>query len=134
MVDRSTPEYLKNVRHVFPLKALTAAHNEMVFQECTEEKVVIKGKNTICGSHSQNASAQALITVQTSEKHREIHGLLCELKVGVGLMYAVSCNLQTSDGLINGAECQMKKIEYRQGTELPAVLWVKFADETIGRQ
>ncbi len=72
--------------------------------------------------------------MQTSEKHRVIHGLLHEVKVGVGLMYAVSCNLQTSDGLINGAECKMKKIEYRQGAELPAVLWVKFGDATIGRQ
>ena len=134
VVSKSSPDYKKNIRHVYPLTISTRLHNETIFSECQEEKVVIPARNTITGNRSETAKARALLTVQTSEKHNVIHGLHRELHIAVSLMYAVSCNLEMTDGLINGAECQMMKIEYKAPSQQPAILWVHFNDASIGMQ
>ena len=47
----------------------------------------------------------------------------------------MSCNLSTVDGLINGAVCTMKHIDYTNGknNNIPSTLWVQFEDEDIGK-
>ena len=47
----------------------------------------------------------------------------------------MSCNLSTVDGLINGAVCTMKHIDYTNSKDnnIPSTLWVQFEDEDIGK-
>ena len=64
------------------------------------------------------------------------NGLLRTLNAAVGLVYTTSVNIKTDDGLINGATCVLKKIDFflRNDNNIPSILWVSFVDETIGQQ
>ena len=77
---------------------------------------------------------KALAMVQTGNKYSEIYGLRRKICVAVGLIYSISCNLWTEDGLINGATCILKKIQKMENISeaLPKILWVQFSDNMIG--
>ena len=62
--------------------------------------------------------------------------LLRTLNAAVGLVYTISVNIKTDNGLINGATCTLKKIHFlqRNDNNIPSILWVSFDDETIGQQ
>ena len=50
-------------------------------------------------------------------------------------MYITSVNIKTDDGLINGAPCILKKIQFIQrNNDIPSILWVLFDGKMIGRQ
>ena len=78
----------------------------------------------------------ALATVQAGSTFSEIYGLRRKLCVAIGLIYSISCNLNTEDGLINGATCTLKKIQKMENVSeaLPKILWVEFEDKMIGRR
>ena len=56
------------------------------------------------------------------------------MSIAVDLIYCISCNLYTEDGLINGATCTLKKIQKMENISeaLPKILWVEFTDNIIG--
>ena len=58
------------------------------------------------------------------------------MKASVGLGYIISINIKTDDGLINGATCILKKMQFleRKENNIPSILWVHFDDDTIGKQ
>ena len=73
--------------------------------------------------------------MKTSKKYIEKHGLLRKLNAEIGLAYITSVNIKTDDGLINGAPCILKKIQFIQrNNDIPSILWVLFDDKMIGRQ
>ena len=74
--------------------------------------------------------------IKTQAKYKLISGLRRNLKLEVNCVYAISCNVNTHDGLINGAICTLKYVEYinQQTTIRPSVLWVHFSDTTVGTQ
>ena len=76
----------------------------------------------------------ALAMVQTGKKYCDIYGLRRQLSIAVDLIYCISCNLYTEDGLINGATCTLKKIQKMENISeaLPKILWVEFTDNVIG--
>ena len=63
-----------------------------------------------------------------------ISGLLRKLDAAVNSVYIVSCNLSTVDGLINGAICTLKYIDFTHSVKenIPSTLWVQFEDDTVG--
>ena len=69
--------------------------------------------------------------VKTSKQYIEKHGLLRKLNAA----YITSVNIKTDDGLINGATCILKKIQFIQrNNDIPSIMWMLFDDKTIGRQ
>ena len=72
--------------------------------------------------------------MKTSKEYIEKHGLLRKLNVAFGLAHITSVNIKTDDGLINGAPCILKKIQFVQRDDIPSILWVLFNDKMIGRQ
>ena len=74
--------------------------------------------------------------IKTLAKCELISGLHRNLKLAVNCLYAISCNVSTHDGLINGAICTLKYVEYinQQITVRPSILWVHFSDMTVGTQ
>ena len=72
--------------------------------------------------------------IRTQAKYELISGLHRNLKLVVNCVYVISCNVNTHDGLINGAICTLKYVEYinQQTTVRPIILWVHFSDTTVG--
>ena len=56
--------------------------------------------------------------------------------MAVGCNYAISSNVDTEDGLTNGAVCIMRYIDYRNTPthEVLSILWVEFTDNAIGHK
>ena len=78
--------------------------------------------------------------VKAGAKYADTNGLLHVLPAALELFYAVTVNINTTDGLINGAPCTLKKIQYlnqaicTNPTYRPNILWVLFEDSQIGQQ
>ena len=47
--------------------------------------------------------------VKAGTKYEDTNGLLCILPAALELLYTVTVNINTTDGLINGAPCTLKK-------------------------
>ena len=104
-------------------------HNEAIDASADSEKMAIHAYDFIAGNPSDEAKQKCKILVKTSKKYIEKHGSLRKLNSAVGLAYITSINIKTDDGLINGAPCTLKKIQF-----IPSILWVLFDDKMIGRQ
>ena len=60
-------------------------------------------------------------------------GLQYMFTVVVGMIYDLTVNLDTEDGLTNGASCVVKFVEYKQaGIDRPSIIWVMFNDKHTG--
>ena len=53
--------------------------------------------------------------------------------MAVSLRYHITVNVDVEDGITNGADCVLKKIQYSQeNRKVPKILWVQFDDNRIG--
>ena len=66
-----------------------------------------------------------MYALRTQKEYLHISGLLRKLDAAVNSVYIVSCNLSTADGLINGAICTLKYIDFTQCEE-------KYSKYTMG--
>ena len=134
IVTKSDTQYDKTVRHIFPLKIPTELHNEEIFNKCTSEKLTIHAIDKITQNINKDQMMKALAMAQTGQKYTEIYGLRRVLSIAIGLVYSISCNIYTEDGLINGASCTLRNIQKMTNPTdaLPKILWVEFSDKKIG--
>ena len=134
IVSKTDPTYDITVRHVFPLRIPTDLHNEQIFNTAKSEKMTIQAIDKITQNINKDDMLKALAMVQKGDKYAEIYGLRRLLPIAVGLVYSISCNLFTEDGLINGATCILRKIQKMTHVSeaLPKILWVEFSDNNIG--
>ena len=48
--------------------------------------------------------------------------------------YDLTTNVSVVDGITNGAECIIKKVDYRvPGSTRPSIIWVLFQEEYVGK-
>ncbi|XP_037825564.1 uncharacterized protein LOC119613607 [Lucilia sericata] len=64
-------------------------------------------------------------------KTSETQGLRYDLKLKTTAKYMVTVNINTSDGLVNGATGQLMQIDF-DNNHKPFTLWIKFSDTSIG--
>ena len=135
-IEKNDPNYDMNVRHIFPLRKPTDEHNDKIFTSAKTEKITIQAIDKITQNVNRQDMLNALATVQGGPTFFEIYGLRRKLCVAIGLIYSISCNLYTEDGLINGATCTLQKIQKMENVSdaLPKILWVQFEDNMIGRR
>ena len=137
IVKETDSHYLPEAHHFFPLKTTARNHNEAVYTSADSEKMAIHAYNfniPTAGNPSDEAKQKCKIHVKTSKEYIEKHGLLRKLNAAVGLANIMSVNIKTDDGLINGAPCILKKIQFMQrNSVIPSILWVLFDDKMIGR-
>ncbi|XP_053388707.1 uncharacterized protein LOC128551815 [Mercenaria mercenaria] len=97
-------------------KVLIPCHDSVVFPKLSNEK--------------QKEAIQRLPT--DPNKTANLH---CQLLVVVGMIYDLTVNVDTEDGLANGASCNVKHLEYKQvETNRPSVIWVQFDEANVGNE
>ena len=136
IVDKNSTKYNPYVRHIYPLQNATDKHNEEIFHKAKEYKDIVESQDFLIGTHSHEELTKCLMKIKTQAKYELISGLHRNLKLAVSCVYAISCDVNTHDGLINGAICTLKYVEYinQQTTVRPSILWVYFSDMTVGTQ
>ena len=110
--------------------------NEETFDKAKEYKEIVESQDFLIGTLSYEELAKCLMKIKTQAKYELISGQHRNLKLAVNYVYAISCNVNTDDRLINGAVCTLKYVEYinQQTTVRPSILLVHFWDMTVGTQ
>ena len=124
---------LLSVPHLYPTNPQVDDHNRILYDTSTSEKSEISAHDEVIGDFSAEVKEQ--IRQRIPDDTSKTAGLMSKLPVCVGLRYETTCNLKTEDGIVNGASCILKKIEYRiTGSKVPSILWVQFDRATAGLQ
>ena len=63
---------------------------------------------------------------------RKTKQLQHELHIALGLKYETVLNVNTEDGLTNGASCIVKCVQVPPDKKARGVIWVQFEDNDIG--
>ena len=126
-VSFNSNQYKQHVRHFFALRKQCQEHNDTIYNIAKTEKQVIKSHDVVLNVKTSQQE-KYLTIAQHSKLHNDQKGLLYILHVAVDLIFILTMNLKTDDGLINGTLCILKCIQYLR-TEFPnklSILWVLF--------
>jgi hypothetical protein len=67
-----------------------------------------------------------------SPKMSDTANLMTKLPLAVNCMYHVIVNVDVDDGIVNGADCIVKKFQFLTNSKIPSIVWVEFDDKTVG--
>lgn len=102
----------------------------------------MKGKETVCVAsdimkgHGSNLAKRQLTSGIEKRKMHQTMGLQKEMSLKTGAMYMMTYNVNTEDGLCNGATGTLKQIDFgsnEKNEKKPLRLWIKFHDESVGQ-
>ena len=133
MISSDEKGYPYQHTHLFTTNASVNAFNSEIMLRAKTPIRRIRAKDTVIGSAPLAMKKKISENFQTSKQVRQ---LLNVLEVTENVCYDLTLNLDTSDGLINGASCTVMNIQVTCDTlEVFAsgIIWVKFCDPQIGR-
>lgn len=126
--------YPKNAPHLFTTNKQVDKFNSDIFDQTLSTKIKVPALDTVIGDMPANVKTrlvQSLLHVSTSNTA----GLMTDVPIAVGMPYEITANLNITDGLVNGACCHVRKIEYKQqNTDRPSIIWVEFEDDSTGKE
>ena len=105
-------------------------HNHDIFHKSTNEKVEIKAIDIVLGDLSHELKGR--LKKQIPNDPSKTMGLYSICSVLKDAKYDLTTNVSVIDGMTNGAECIIKKVDYRVPRSLrPSIIWVLFQEEHI---
>ena len=136
-IEENDANYPYDALHMFATNKEVDTFNETVHNRTCTEKAIVVAKSAVVGDVTPTVKLKTMENLTNAEKykkHSNTEGLMTELKLAIDLHYDCTVNLDVEDGLTNGATCVLKKIEYKTGFPQPAILWVQFVDNNVGKQ
>ena len=136
IISPTDADYPHDAPHLFRTNAEVRTFNSRAFVMANTEKAQVKAISTVTGNVSKSVRDKVLAHLANDKKyqnHLETGGLCTTLDLAVGLHYDCTVNLDVEDGLTNGATCVLERIEYKEDIKVPAILWVRFLDNKVGR-
>ena len=133
-VKSTDDNYDKNAPHLFAENYFMHVFNDEIIRNIATEKVEIPCNDTLISPKlSKQNQEDALKKIPTdSNKTANLH---CSVTVVVNMIYDLTVNINTEDGLANGASGVVKFIEYKQReTNRPSIIWVQFDDLNAGME
>ncbi len=126
------PDYPINSTHLFSTNIAVDQHNHDIFHKSTNEKIAIKAIDIVLGDLSDELKER--LKKQISNDPSKTMGLYSVCSILKDAKYDLTTNVSVVDGMTNGAECIIKKIDYRvPGSSRPSIIWVLFQEEHIGK-
>ena len=105
-------------------------HNNSIYQATNTAKAENEATDIIIGDVTFEVAEQ--IKAKAPTKAGDSMGLAKYFKTKVSLKNDMTVNLDVEDGLVNGAVCVTKPIDYSPATGKPHTIWVQFDDQEIG--
>jgi endonuclease/exonuclease/phosphatase (EEP) superfamily protein YafD len=125
------PDYPINSTHLFGTNMAVDQHNHDIFHKSTNEKVEIKAIDIVLGDLSDELKEK--VKKQIPNDPSKTMGLYSVCSILKDAKYDLTTNVSVVDGMTNGAECVIKKVDYRlPGSSRPSIIWVSFQEEHIG--
>lgn len=132
-VKSTDDNYQKNAPHLFAENYFMHNFNDEIIRNNTTEKVAIPCNDTLISPKlSKQKQYDAVKKLPTDpNKTANLH---CSVTVVVDMIYDLTVNINTEDGLANGASGVVKFIEYKQETNRPSIIWIQFDDQKAGME
>ena len=119
--------------HLFATNKAVDYHNSAIFDACENQKCHIKAIDIVVGDMPDNLKEKILRKIPNEPS--KTMGLHSVIRIAVYLPYDITANVSVTDGMTNGVECRIMKIDYRvTGSQRPSILWVLFPDQSIGSE
>ncbi|XP_075170221.1 uncharacterized protein LOC142242518 [Haematobia irritans] len=132
-IVNSTTDIPCNAIHLFWSNEEASNYNNAKLNQIQTEAFSSKAVD-IVKSDSMSIEQKIRILQNVAKlKTSETQGLCHELTLKVSAKYMMTININTADGLVNGASGILKSIDFEQGSQIPKTLWVLFSDENVGR-
>ena len=131
-VKSSDPNYPSTATHLFATYASVDTFNEKVIKGLKTQKVTVKAFDVVLGDFSSAVKKTIISTLPANPSNTA--NLSVEVELAVDMKYDFTVNVDVTDGLVNGASCEVRMIENRQRdrTSRPSIVWVKFDEDRIG--
>ena len=133
VIDPFSSDYPHNAVHLFTNNDRVDAHNELTLKSSSDDIYEVRAKDRIVNSISEEAKSKVLKSFLTSKKKDK--QLPTVLELAEGFSYDLTINVDTQDGLTNGASCTIMKIELPSKKCQPGgPVWVQFEHPDVGIQ
>ncbi|CAH0563184.1 unnamed protein product [Brassicogethes aeneus] len=119
-----------NIIHLFATNAEVDQYNHHRLSEFETESAESVATDIIKGSCPEKVK-EALLKRARILKKTECFGLMHSIKLQVEARYMISMNIDTNDGIVNGATGILKKIDY-DNDQTPKQIWIEFMDGDVG--
>ena len=122
----------ENVLHLFRNNEAVDKFNREILAKMITEGATSEAKDTCQGDASESVKKNFEDFVQGLST-KDTCGLPRSLQFKVGARYMMTVNIDTADGLVNGATGTLKKIEKSAGDQpKPLRVWIEFDDQKVG--
>jgi hypothetical protein len=133
IIKQTDAAYSVRIPHAFYTNDQVSDFNDSIYNQAETEKHILHCVDTVLGGHPKDL-VQAIIQ-SIPVKTRYTMSLEKEIKIAVGHAAEVTLNIATEDGLVNGAPCIVKHVQYTQGVHpIPYIVWVYFHNSDTGRK
>ena len=130
-VDSQEHDRLKSSLHLYLQNERVDSHNLQTYLKAQTQKYDIKAIDCVIESVSADVRRALLMRIPTDA--RKTMQLQHELHIALGLKYEIVLNVNTADGLTNGASCTVKCVQVPPDKKARGVIWVQFEDNDIGK-
>ena len=132
LVNSISKDQCTFVTHLFTTNALVNLHNNAIFQMSTNQKAQIAAIDIVVGDVWEQLKQK--MKKRIPNDGTKTMGLYAVVSVTVGAKYDLTSNVSVLDGMTNGTEFTVCKIDYRvAGSERPSIIWVLFSDNSVGK-
>ena len=115
------PDYPVNSTHLFSTNMAVDQHNHDIFHKSTNEKVTIKAIDIVLGDLSDELKER--LKKQIPKDPSKTMGLYSVSSILKDAKYDLTTNVSVVDGMTNGAECIIKKVDTEYQVQQDQVLF-----------
>ena len=126
-----TTTYPNDAIHLFTSNSLVEKHNEQIMQTLTTRGCLCVAKDFIIGDVTPSLK-ETILQLAQQMKPQKTQNLETTLHIKISAKFMLIQNVDTSDGLTNGATCTI--MDFSHETVPPTILWVLFDDIDIGEK
>ena len=130
-VDSEEYARLKDSLHLYLQNQRVDSHNLQTYLKAQTQKYDIKAID--CVGESVSADVRRALLGRIPSDPRKTMQLQHELHLALGLKYEIVLNINTADGLTNGASCTVKCVQVPEDKKARVIIWVQFEGDDIGR-
>ena len=131
--DVMHPDYPRHLPHIFLSNSKVDDYNSLMYYLAPASgKIKVRAVDAVLGDVSSSVKKQVRAAIPA--KTTKTMGLSAIFQSAIGLRNEVSCNIDVSDGLANGAGCVLKATGHVAPNGKLSFVWVQFEDASVGRK
>lgn len=119
--------------HLFYSNEDVNQFNAKKINNCTEKAIIAFAQDKL-PDNIVDVDKQKLLRTVGKMKVKDVGGFHHEIVLKVSIKYMIIFNIDTEDGLANGATGILRQIDCKQENSVPYRLWIEFPDEKIGKK